>query len=332
MKISKKQTGRVKLNNKESGPETDELSVNAKGGTEMMKEALYEKLDPETRDHFQIIPSRVRNIDEDKPSILWCHDTWNDPESKQLSNQDFRDQFVQLVFVSNHQFNTYNMGLGVPFSGSVVIPNAIEPIPAHTKPTDGVINLIYHTTPHRGLEILVPVFEKLYEKLGERIHLDVFSSFEIYGWPSRDATYKETFDVCKEHKGITYHGFQPNDVVRKALEKAHIFAYPSIWPETSCIAAIEAMSAGCMVVCPNLAALPETCSNFAQMYFWHEDHQTHANIFAQVLYNSIEHITNPGIQEKLKFQKMYFDAFYPWDLRIEQWKGLLHGLKKINKT
>ena len=41
---------------------------------------------------------------------------------------------------------------------------------------------------------------------------------------------------------MTYHGFKPNDVVRKALSEAHIFAYPSIWVETSCISAIEAMS------------------------------------------------------------------------------------------
>ena len=115
MKITKEQTGSIKISKDETGPETDELSVNAQGGTEMMKNALYERLGPEIRDKFQIIPSRVRSISEDKPSILWCHDTWNDPESEKLSDKDFRDQFAQLVFVSNHQFNTYNMGLEFHF-------------------------------------------------------------------------------------------------------------------------------------------------------------------------------------------------------------------------
>ena len=49
------------------------------------------------------------------------------------------------------------------------------------------------------------------------------------------------------------------------LKKAHIYAFPSIWPETSCIAAIESMAAGCEVVTTNLGALSETCSPFGKL-------------------------------------------------------------------
>ena len=89
----------------------------------------------------------------------------------------------------------------------------------------------------------------------DKIHFDVYSSFEAYGWKERDKPYEEVFKTIREHDGMTYHGFKPNDVVRKALSEAHIFAYPSIWVETSCISAIEAMSAGVQIVCPNLGAL-----------------------------------------------------------------------------
>ena len=40
--------------------------VNARGGTEMMKEGLLERLDPELSEKFNIICSRVRDLDPDK--------------------------------------------------------------------------------------------------------------------------------------------------------------------------------------------------------------------------------------------------------------------------
>ena len=43
-----------------------------------------------------------------------------------------------------------------------------------------------------------------------------------------------------------------NKKIITLLKKMHIFAFPSIWTETSCISAIESMAAGCQVVTTNL--------------------------------------------------------------------------------
>lgn len=298
--------------------------IGANGGTEMMMRGLKQRVSPDLLDQFNIICSRVRSIDQTKHNILWLHDTWDDPESEFLEKKENLDKFKKLVFVSNYQQSTFNMGRGVPYNKGIVLQNAIEPIPSFNK-TKEVIKLIYHTTPHRGLEILVPVFEKICEVF-PNVHLDIYSSFKIYGWDVRDKPYKELFDRARRHPNMTYHGYQSNETVRKALQEAHIYAYPCIWPETSCISVIEAMSAGCTVVCPTLAALPETCSNFAMMYPWDEDVNTHANIFANVLLMTIRNHWNENNQSKLKFQKNYFDNFYNWDLRAMQWDGLLKNL------
>lgn len=305
--------------------EKNELNVKAQGGTEMMQKELALRVPAELLSKFQIIPSRVRDVDPNKIPILWCHDTWDDPESAHLSDKGWK-KFERIVFVSHHQKDSYMLAHGIPPSKCVVLQNAINPIEQHEKPDDGVINLIYHTTPHRGLELLYPVYEKIYEKFGDKVHLDVYSSFEAYGWPQRDEPYQELFKAMEAHEGITYHGFQPNNVVRAALKKAHIFAYPSIWPETSCIAAIEAMSAGCLVVTSSLGALPETCANFAFMYNYNEDVQIHAQMFAGMLNNAIENVMNPEVQQTLFNQKAYTDLFYDWRMRAMQWEGLLKGL------
>ena len=307
------------------GPTEEGTYEEANGGTEMMRKELFSRVDEELLDKFQIICSRVRWIDPKKKTILWLHDTWDDPESQHLSEAERVKRFDRLVFVSNYQMNTYNMAHGVPYQSSIVLQNAIEPIPAKEKKTDQV-RLIYHTTPHRGLNIVVSAVRELAKIHGDYIHLDVFSSFEAYGWKDRDKEFEELFQAIKDHPQMTYHGYQPNETVRAALQDAHVFTYPSVWPETSCIAAIEAMSAECEVVCPNFAALPETTANFAAMYQYSEDITNHANVFANVLNNTITNRFSDNTLRKLKFQKTYIDNFYNWDLRAAQWTGFLQGL------
>ena len=310
------------------GPNEEGTYEEANGGTEMMRKELFSRVDEELLDKFQIICSRVRWIDPKKPTILWLHDTWDDPESQHLSDAERIKRFARLVFVSNYQMNTYNMAHGVPYQSSIVLQNAIEPIPAKEKKTDQV-RLIYHTTPHRGLNIVVSAVRELAKQHGDYIHLDVFSSFEAYGWKDRDKEFEELFQAIKDHPQMTYHGYQPNETVRAALQDAHVFTYPSVWPETSCIAAIEAMSAECEVVCPNFAALPETTANFAAMYQYSEDITHHANVFANVLNSTIKNRFSDNTLRKLKFQKTYIDNFYNWDLRAAQWTGLLQGMLNL---
>jgi glycosyltransferase involved in cell wall biosynthesis len=306
--------------------EKNELNMKARGGTELMQERLASSIPAELLSKFQIIPSRVRDLEPNKKAILWLHDLPGDPESQHLKDPELRKRFSKIVAVSDWQMQMYNMILGVPYRESVVIKNAIHPIEIKEKSYDGTVRIIYHTTPHRGLEILVPVFEKLCERY-DNIELDVFSSFSIYGWEQRDEPYRELFERCKTHAKINYHGAVSNERVREELKRSHIFAYPSIWPETSCLAAIEAMSAKNIVVCPNYAALPETCAGFANMYQWSEDSNEHANRFYQVMVATIEELTKKGLDEnRLSFQKNYYDNVYSWEVRKDQWGALLVSL------
>lgn len=311
----------------------DGTAEGAMGGTELMRKALYENVDSELLDKVQVISSRVRHIDETKPTILWCHDLWNDPEVAKLGDAEYANQFAKFVFVSYHQYNTYQQAFALPPSKCAVIKNAIEPIDVTLpKPIeDNTIRLIYHTTPHRGLSILVPAFQELYkhfkkldEQLDEpKIHLDVYSSFKIYNWEERDKVFEPIFEECRNHPAITYHGSVPNEEVREALKKAHIFAYPSIWQETSCIAAIEAMSAGCAMVSSDLAALPETTGGLTTLYPFSEDVNEHFHRFTNTLYNEILSYKRESVQSRINYTKIYADGMYNWNHCASEWTGLL---------
>ena len=311
--------------------EWNDISKNANGGTELMMRRL-ETLPSELLEKFQIIPSRVSTLDDTKIRIYWCHDLPYDPASEHLLKDGWK-KFHKIVFVSHWQRQAYINRYNIPFSKTIVMQNAIEPITKEFSSTiPEKINIIYHTTPHRGLDILYTVFNNLVMKdeFKDKLHLDVYSSFKIYGWEERDKDFNVLYDKIREHDHMTYHGSVSNDEVRNALTKSHVFAYPSIWPETSCIALMEAISAGLFCVHPDFAALPETASNWTSMYSWDEDKKSHASTFYSMLEDTCKFLLNTSPIEyktRLQAQKSYVDLFYSWELRQSQWKNFLESLQ-----
>lgn len=305
----------------------NELTKNAMGGSELMAGRLMASLPNSLLKEYQIILSRVTDqLDPSKIRILWCHDLSNDPQSNHLANGGW-NKFHLIVFVSYHQRQQFIDRYNIPYSKTTVLQNAIEPFDRSKRTLGKQIRFIYHTTPHRGLEILVPVFQKLCEDYNN-IHLDVYSSFGVYGWKERDKPYEGLFKIIEDDPNMTYHGGTDNDSIRKALLSADIFAYPCIWPETSCLALMEAMSAGVICVHSNLGALPETAANCTYMYNYTEDMSQHANIIYQILHSMLGNINNGNktFEAKTQMASDYASAFYDWNLRALQWKSLLEGL------
>ena len=300
----------------------NEATKLANGGTELMVRRIYDGLPRELLEQVQIIPTRLETpLDETKVRIAWIHDLPGDPSLDYLKDKGWV-KFHRLVFCSNWQMQNFIAYYQIPWSRCLVLKNAIEPIEKHEKPT-GPLRLIYTPTPHRGLAILVPVFQEL-QKTYPDLQLDVFSSFQLYNWPDRDKEYEPLYDICRNTPGITYHGSVSNEEVRETLKQSHIFAYPSVWNETSCLCLMEAMSAGLVCVHNNLAALFETAANHTIMYQFQEDPQKHASMIHQCLSHVIDNYDDA--KKGLEFQKLYADSFYSLGSRVMQWRALIESL------
>jgi glycosyltransferase involved in cell wall biosynthesis len=301
------------------------------GGTELLQNRLYDGSVPRALlEQFQIIFSRVRDLDDTKYRILYLHDLPGDPESEHLKNGGW-DKFHLLVFVSNWQQQAYINYYGIPWSKCFVIPNSVIPLAPSKNSEDGKIKLIYTSTPHRGLDILYSVFDALSKKY-DNIELDVYSSFKLYGWEERDAQFQPLFDALNEHPKINYFGTATNDEVRAAVSNAQIFAYPSTWPETSCLCLIEAMSAGLLCVHPNYAALPETAMNLTRMYAWNEEPNVHATALYQILDMSIPQFKDDYDFLGLRTQGILANDVYNWHRRANDWTALLNGIVNSNMS
>jgi glycosyltransferase involved in cell wall biosynthesis len=314
-----------------NGFEENEVSKNANGGTEIAKRKLAAIIEPELLNDFQIISSRVRDIDESKIRIFWAHDLPEDPESNKFREDSFKNQFHKYVFISNWQYQRYQLIHGIPYDDkSIVIESGIEPAPNSVigSKDNEKIRLVYTSTPQRGLEILVPVFEKMAETNPD-IHLDVFSSFKIYGWDDADKQFEPLYDRIRNHPQMTYHGFVPNEQVKEHLNKSHIFAYPSIWLETSCRAMLEAMSAGLICVHPNFGALAETSGGLNMMYQGDfNDRRNHAIKFAEYLDAAIRMTRDGNHANFIMFNKSFVDNRYNIIRIKNQWDNLLFELRE----
>lgn len=304
----------------------NETNERSNGGTERLTRELSERANPELLKHFQIVSSRVRKLDDEKIRIFWAHDLPGDPESNFLTDKNNHDMFHMYVFVSNWQMQSYINQYDLPWSKCVVLQNAIDPIQYDMKKfNDEQIRLIYTSTPHRGLHLLYPAVNAL-SKQFPNIHLDVFSSFGLYGWESRDEPYQQLFDSIRDHSHMTYHGAQPNAVVRDAVSKAHVFTYPSIWPETSCLCLIEAMSAGLICVHSNYGALYETARGYNMMYQYHENQRYHVVVLYESLKYLLENYETVASDRVTSTQSSTTNDLHDWQNVVRAWEYLLYSL------
>lgn len=313
----------------------DEVSQSAMGGTELMKLKLMETVDHDLLKKHQIIVSRPRDIhfENDKKKILWLHDHHMDIEAQKLKNPEYAAKFDAFVFPSYWSMNMYIVVYGLPFEKCIVLKNALTDtikvdVQDKWNTPKTTIDFIYTSTPQRGLSILYEVFKKLCEAYSSEadLRLHVYSNFDIYGHTERNAPFEELYEKCRTHPNITYYGSRPHSEIEEALKTTDVWVLPSIWPETSCIAAMEAMSAGNILVSSNLAALPETTAGFGVVYPYVRNINDHAARLFEQLSNSVDLLmeSRTSWMNHFVLQKIYADTFYNWQVRSKEWEIFLH--------
>ena len=298
------------------------------GGSENQLRFLLKYLPDESFKDINLILNSTNHdlIEKEKINVLWVHHFVNQAEIKNLGSKDYIDKLDWIVFNSNWNFEKYVYQFKIPESKSIVIRNAIEKINFEEKPK-GKMSLVYHTTPWRGLVHLLKIFKNLNL---ENVELNVCSSTEIYGKKFvKIKKYEDLFNECKNTKNVNYFGYLENKKVIELLKNMHIFTHPSIWPETSCVSAIEAMAAGCEVVSTNLGALYETCSPFATFVGFDRNFDNLEKRYSKTLKESIKNYWSNENQNKLKLQSEVINAAYSWDVRSIEWKNFFNEIREL---
>lgn len=295
------------------------------GGTEILHNNLIKYVGTDWNQQVNLILSFTdpRVIDPNRINVLWQHLYTDQGAAQGMLYPEFTAQVDHFVYVSNWQLEEFNKHFNTGHLTNHVIKNAIDPIEFKEKPKDK-IKLIYTSMPDRGLEVLLKAWKIMNRS---DVELIVYSSNIIYGKgysDSRRGQYDRLFNICKTTPGISYKGFGINQAVRKALQGAHILAYPSIYPETSCLAAIEAGAAGCKIVTTEFGALPETCGGWATHVPYTTDFDLLAEQYAEVLNKSIDNYWTESYN--IVDQSQWFNNYYSWANRAVQWKEFFKNI------
>jgi len=306
--------------------------MSPKGGTEILKEQLISQLDPESIEGINLIgsichPSLVK---KDKINVIWQHLSYDQPNVQYMRDRKFVDSIDYFVYVSHWQYNKFREHFQIPEYKSFIIKNATHEFEQTPKSKEGKIKIAYTSTPWRGLAILIKAIDIL-NKTRDDFEVDIFSSTKIYGSDfeeSEKGKFDALFEKCKNTKNVNYLGYGINVQIRELLKDTHIYAYPSIFEETSCLAIIEAMSAGCHVVTTNYGALPETCGEFATMIEFDSSAQNLIERYAQTLNSVIDNYKNNLYIGDLEMQTKYYSKYYSWNTRIKEWKNFLNYVRQ----
>lgn len=296
------------------------------GGTELMYEELMRRLPQETKDRFSIF-NYVAYADFTKPTIYWNQLSYDQNAVQFLTDSNNVEKINHFVFVSNWQSEYFRKMFNIPGYKTSVIKNACIGLDKRPSGKRDKVRLCYTSTPWRGLDVLLKAWKILDPQDCE---LHIFSSTKIYGKDfaiSAAGNYQDLFDECQNTPGIVYRDFTTNEELRKELPTFDILAYPNTFEETSCIAVIEALSAGLRVVTSNIGALPETTEGWARMYPYLMDKDKHAEVFASILKDEIQKIKNGNLDNQLDLQKQVYAPRWSWDERINDWANLLNVLQ-----
>jgi glycosyltransferase involved in cell wall biosynthesis len=273
-----------------------------------------------------------RVLGPEKKLILWTQHAHDQPAMKALADPKCVALWNRIVCISDWQRGMFYEHFGIPPGQIDVLRNAISPLFANlfqdqaqlAAAKQGALKLAYTSTPFRGLAVLLACFPAIHRR-HPSCQLDVFSSMQVYGQALQDDPYKPYYDHCRQTAGINYRGSIPQTQLALELKGATLLAYPNTFAETSCIAVMEALAAGMLVVTSDLAALPETCSGWARLVppvgANRSQEQFAADFTRQVIHALQELEASPAQFFQRQFeQSQAINAAYTWDIRAAEWE------------
>ena len=111
----------------------------------------------------------------------------------------------------------------------------------------------------------------------------------------------------------------------------NLYVYPSIFEETFCASALEALAAGVHVITNNYGALYETCAEWPVYVNYSDNYLQMAKDTAVAIKVASQYLHEDHIQEHLEEQQKFYKRFYSWDKKSNEWENFLKGALSVKR-
>lgn len=247
-----------------------------------------------------------------KKKIIWLHDV---PEYilNEYDEKAFTDKAIVLS-----EYHKSLLAKKFPEEKIFVSSNGVDASQFTSEVERNPYRMIYASSYDRGLEHILNIWPEVKREVPQA-ELHVF-----YGWNTYDRMYEEgSVDGSFKKRllpllaqdGITEHGRVGHEELALEYLKSGIWAYPTHFPEISCIAAMKAQVAGCVPVCTGFAALNETVKAGLVIPGSANDKAVMED-FKKCL---IELLKNPTEQEGFRELVLKHKDEFGWDKVAKQW-------------
>ena len=271
--------------------------------------------------------------------ILWSGHDENQPDVQDLLDDEEKNSYDSFVLISKWQESSYIDKFNLNLDKIIILRNSIsENFEDLFDPHDFIadakyspLTLAYTSTPFRGLELLLDIFPKIRSHHPD-VKLKIFSSMKVYQVSSAEdeAEYGSIYERFRQMDGVEYIGSIPQSELAAELKKVAVLAYPNTFPETSCIAVMEAMASGCYVITSELGALSETMAGFGSLISLENGIEVYKEQFVKITVDILNHLKSDSkteLENKLKEQVRFCNKEYTWKLRAHQWLKHLYKIK-----
>jgi glycosyltransferase involved in cell wall biosynthesis len=300
-----------------------------RGATEIQMEMLSKHVDKDLLDQFQIctsIPGKVP-LDHNKINILWQKNSWDQPNLQNFfRNKDRHNEYDWYVFNSHWNYEKFRYFFDIPTEKCIVIKNGMDKFPQRKIYKKGdTVKLIHHCTPWRGLNVLLRAMQEI---KNPNIILDVYSSSQVYGdeFKKRNEDhFKDLYEQAEKLPNVNYIGYKPNEYILEKMPSYDMFVYPSIFEETSCASALEALASGVHVIANNFGALYETCAEWPVYVNYSTDYESMAVATGNAIEVAASYLHEDFMQDHLEEQQKFYKRFYSWKKKGMEWTSFLKG-------